>query len=60
MVGEKSAIVMDAISYNGELCEKPIQSLQCELESELTGVTVRGSLERIGLSQYEISYTSPP
>ncbi len=56
VVGEKSAAVMDAISYNGAPCEKPIQSLQCELVSELTGVTVRGSLERRGKSQYEISY----
>ncbi len=56
VVGEKSAAVMDAISYNGAPCEKPIQSLQCELVSELTGVTVRGSLERRGQSQYQISY----
>ncbi len=48
---------MDAISYNGTPFEKAIQSFQCELVSELPGdATVRGSLERIRQSQYEISY----
>ncbi len=56
VVREKSSALMEVISYNGGPCEEPIQSMQCELVSELTGVTVRGSLERRGQSQYEISY----
>ncbi len=56
VVGEKSTAIMEAIGYNGEPCEEVAQSLQCELVSELTGITVRGSLERRGQSQYEISY----
>ncbi len=56
VVGEKSTAIMEAINYNGAPCEEAVQSLQCELVSELTGATVRGSLERRGQSQYEISY----
>ncbi len=33
-----------------------MKSLQCELVSEITRATVRGSLKRRGQSQYEISY----
>ncbi len=56
VVGEKSTAIMEAISYNGEPCEEAVQSLQCELVSELTCATVRSSLERRGQGQYEISY----
>ena len=56
VVGEKSTAIMEAFNYNGAPCKEPIQSLQCELASELTGATVRGRLERRGQSQYEISY----
>ncbi len=56
VVGEKSSAIMDAIKYNGAPCEVAVQLLQCELVSELTGATVRGSLKRRGQSQYEISY----
>ncbi len=56
VVGEKSTAIMEAIGYNGGPCEEVAQPLQCELVSELTGVTVRGSLERRGQRQYEISY----
>ncbi len=52
-MGEKSSV---AVNYNGAPCEELIQSLQCELVSEITRTTVRGSLERRGQSQYEISY----
>ncbi len=56
VVGEKSTAYMDAIDYNGGPCEEAVQSLRCVLVSELTRATVRGSLERIGQSKYEISY----
>ncbi len=55
-MGEKSSALLQAVNYNGAPCEKPIQSLQCELVSEITRATVMGSLERRGQSQYEISY----
>ncbi len=56
VVGEKSSALLQAVNYNGAPREEPIQSLQCELVSEITRATVRGSLERRGQSQYEISY----
>ncbi len=55
-MGEKSSAILQAINYNGAPCEEAVQSLQCELVSEITHTTVRGSLERRGQSQYEISY----
>ncbi len=56
VVGEKSSVILHAVNYYGAPYEEPIQSLQCELVSEITHATVRGSLERIGKSQYEINY----
>ncbi len=56
VVGKKSSAILQAVNYNGAPHEEPIQSLQCELVSEITRVKVRGSLERRGQSQYEISY----
>ncbi len=56
MVGEKYTAILEAVNYNGAPCEEPIQSFQCELVSEITHAIVRGSLERRGQSQYEISY----
>ncbi len=56
VVGEKSSVILQAVNYNGAPCEEPIQSLLCEIVSEITRATVRGSLERRGQSQYKISY----
>ncbi len=56
VVREKSSAHLQAVNYNGAPCEEPIHSLQFELVSEITRATVRGSLERRGQSQYEISY----
>ncbi len=56
VVGEKSSALLQAVNYTGAPHEEPIQALQCELVSEITRATVRGSLERRGQSQYEISY----
>ncbi len=53
VVGEKSSAIFQD---NGVGHEEPIQSLQCELVSEITRAIVRGSLERRGQSQYEINY----
>ena len=39
-----------------EAVENLMESLECELVSELTGTRARGSLERRGQSQYEVSY----
>ena len=44
------------IQHGEESLENLMESLECELVSELTGTRVRGSVERRGQSQYEVSY----
>ena len=44
------------IQHGEEVVENLMESLECELVSELTGTRARGSLERRGQSQYEVSY----
>ena len=56
VVGEKSSSLLHVINLRGEPLKEPIESLECELMSEITSVIVRGSVERRGQSQYEISY----
>ena len=56
VVGEMSTAVLQAINFKGQPCEKPIQSSECELVSELSGTRTRGSVERKGQSHYEINY----
>ena len=55
VVGESTAILY-AVNYEGKPCEEPIKSLECELESEITGTRASCSVERRGQSQYKISY----
>ena len=55
-VGEKSTATVQALSGNGCPCLEPIESLECELESMLTGARVRGEMTERGRGQYEISY----
>ena len=56
LVGVKSTAILHVVSYEGEPCEEPIKSLECELVSEITGTRMNCSIERRGQSQYEISY----
>ena len=44
------------IQRGKEAFENLIESLECEIVSELTGTRARGSVERRGQSQYEVSY----
>ena len=44
------------IQCGEESLENLMESLECELVSELTGTRARGSVERRGQSQYEVSY----
>ena len=54
--GEKSVVIVQAINWNSRQCLEPIKSLECELESILTGARVRGGVEDIGSGQYQVSY----
>ena len=55
-VGEKSTTLIQINTHEGKPLEKSIQSLEYMLVSELTGDSARGSAERNGPSQYEVSY----
>ena len=55
-VMETSTVLLQAVNLGGKSYEKPIMSLECELESEITCTRVSCSVERRGQSQYEISY----
>ena len=55
-VMETSTVILQAVNYGGKSYEKPIMSLECELESEITCPRASCSVERRGQSQYEISY----
>ena len=56
VVGKKSTAVLQAFDFRGEPLTKSVDSFQCELMSEMTGVTERGNFEYKGLNEYEISY----
>ena len=56
VVGEKSTSILHAINSDEKPCEQKIKSLECQLISEITGTRAGCSVERRGLSQYEISY----
>ena len=56
VVGEKSTSILHAINSDEKPCEQKIKSLECQLLSEITGTKAGCSVERRGLSQYEISY----
>ena len=54
-VGERSTAIIQVIDYKNKTCEKPIE-LQCQLKSEITGVTVICKIERRVKGEYEIYY----
>ena len=56
LVGENSSVVLQIVNSGGQPCVETIQSLECELVSELSGTTTRGSMKRRGQSRYEIKY----
>ena len=55
-VDEKSTAVLQILNFDSQLCEILITSISCELISEIAGNRIMGSVERIGQSQYNISY----
>ena len=55
-VMETSTVFLQAVNLGGKSYEKPIMSLECELESEITCTRAICSVEIRGQSQYEISY----
>ena len=55
-VMETSTVILQAVNLGGKPYEKPIVSLECELESKITRTRASCSVERRGQSQYEINY----
>ncbi len=53
VVGEISSVLLQVITCIGIPSEETVESWHCELMSE---ITLAGSLERRGQSQYEVSY----
>ena len=54
--GEKSFFHFNAVNFKDEPCNELLNSLQCELVSEVRGTTVRCSVERTEQNQYDITY----
>ncbi len=55
-VGVKSTVFIRAINFKGNLCEEPVQSLHCELVSQITGTSVQGLVERRDAGSSLVSY----
>lgn len=56
-VEKQSTIHLKAIDFRGELCKETIQSIECELVSDLTGKRGEMIVQRSEGSQYKISYS---
>ena len=56
-VGKKYTSILQVINVKNKPCEVPIDSLECELHSEMTGYKARCSIERrTSPSQYDVIY----
>ena len=55
-VMKKSSAVLQAFDFKGQPLKEPIRSSECDFVSDITGSRTRGSIERKGQNQYEISY----
>ena len=55
-VGEKSTVLLQTLNLDNQPTKEAVNSIMCELVSEIAGTRARGSVERRGQSQYEISY----
>ena len=55
-VGKKSTALLQAINIGGKPCEELIESFECELASEITGIRASCTVDRKGQSPYEVSY----
>jgi hypothetical protein len=56
VVGKKSTAIVQLVNWNGSPYLESSRSLECELESMLTGTRVKGKVEKRECGLYEISY----
>ena len=54
--GEKATIILHVINHEGKACTTPVETLTCELVSEITGEKTDCCVKKTEASQYEISY----
>ena len=54
--GERATAVLLVVVNKGKACTTPMETLTCELVSEITGEKIDCSVKRTEASQYEISY----
>ena len=54
--GERATAVLHVIDQKGKACTEQVETMTCELVSEITGVKIDCSVKKIEASQYEISY----
>ncbi len=55
-VGEKPSAILQVVNFVGEPCKEAVQTLECELVSEITGTREECAVKKGGESHYEISY----
>ena len=55
-LGEEVTAVLHIVNCKGKAYIKPVETLTCELVSEITGEKTECSMKRTEASQYEISY----
>ena len=55
-IRETSTAVLHTVNCLNQPCEADLQSVECEIISEITGTRTRGAIKRRRQSQYEISF----
>jgi tripartite motif-containing protein 2/3/tripartite motif-containing protein 71 len=55
-VGEEFVAVLHVINSNMQLPKEPVETIACELVSDVTDSTVLGEVQMVALSQYEVRY----
>ncbi len=56
VVGEASNLVMEAHNCKGQACVDQVESLQCELVSDITGASREIETVRIDKNKYQVNY----
>lgn len=56
VVGERATVTLQAVNFKDRACEELVKSFECVAVSEITHAKTSCSVERTGLSRYEISY----
>ena len=54
--GERATAVLHVVDHNGKACSTPVETVTCELVSEISGEKRDCSVKKTEDSQYEISY----